>query len=120
MGTVADVVVVRTNHNTIIHNAVRKVNRKIRVQSHSDIPEKVVFGDLILVATSVGILIINIATASTVLAGVTSDFKRIMGYPIKSQLSGLLGLALFLFDTCIFTPYSPLKDLPVNNPERSI
>lgn len=38
-GMVADVVVVRTNHSTIIHNAVRKVNRKIRVQSLSDIPE---------------------------------------------------------------------------------
>jgi len=69
--------VVRTNHNTLILHAVRKENRKIRVQSHSDIPEKVVFGDLILVATSVGILIVNIAIASTILAGVTSGFNKI-------------------------------------------
>jgi hypothetical protein len=73
--------VVRTNHNILVRNAVRKANRKIRVQSHSDILEKVVFGDLILVATSVGILIINDANASTVLAVVTSGFNRKMGYP---------------------------------------
>jgi len=82
MVMIADVVVVRTDRSTFIHNAVQKADRKIRVQSHSDIPEKVVFGDLILVATSVGILIINIATASNVLAGVTSDFNRNTGYPV--------------------------------------
>ena len=83
MVTAADADVVRTNLITVIHNAVQKANRKIRVQSHSDIPEKVVFGDLILVATSAGILIINIATASTILAGVTSDNNRITGYPVS-------------------------------------
>ena len=92
---IADVDVVRTDRSTVIHNAVHRANRKIRVQSHSDIPEKVVFGDLILVATSVGILIINIATASTILASVTSGFNRIMGYPCKSQLRGLLGTSPF-------------------------
>ncbi len=75
--------VVRINRNTVIRNAVRKADRKIRVQSHSDIPEKVVFGDLILVATSVGILIINNATASTILAAVTSGFNRMTGYPVS-------------------------------------
>ncbi|MEK4711658.1 hypothetical protein [Sporosarcina psychrophila] len=39
MVTIADVGVVRTNHSTVIRNAVQKTDRKIRVQSHSDIPE---------------------------------------------------------------------------------
>lgn len=80
---IANADVVRTNHSTVIHNAIRKADHKIRVQSHSDIPEKVVFGDLILVATSVGILIVNIATAKTILAAVTSGFNRIIGYPVS-------------------------------------
>ena len=77
------VVVILTNRSTVIHNVVQRANRKIRAQSHSDIPEKVVFGDLILVATSVGILIINIDTASTIHASVTSDINRITGYPVS-------------------------------------
>jgi len=89
-----NVVVLRADRSTVIHNAVLIANRKIRVQSHSDIPEKVVFGDPILVVTSVGILIIN--TTITILAGVTSDFNSKTGYPFKPQLSGLLGLALFI------------------------
>ncbi len=68
------------NHSTSIRT-VLQVDHRTHVQSHSDIPEKVVFGDLILVATSVGILIINDANASTVLAVVTSGFNRKMGYP---------------------------------------
>ena len=56
MVMIADVDVVHTNRSTVIHNAVHRADRKIRAQSHSDILEKVVFGDLILVATSVGIL----------------------------------------------------------------
>ena len=75
MVTVAVVDVGHINRSTQIRNAVHQENHKIHVQSHSDIPEKVVFGDLILVATSVGILIINDANASTVLAGVTSGFN---------------------------------------------
>ncbi len=82
MVMIADVDVVHTDRSAVIHNAVHRADRKIRVQSHSDIPEKVVFGDLILVATSVGIPIINI-TASTILASVTSGFNRIMGYPVR-------------------------------------
>lgn len=81
MGTIADVV--RANRKTVIRNAVLKIDRKIRAQSHSDILEKVVFGDLILVATSIGILIINIATTSTILVAATSDINRIMGYPVS-------------------------------------
>lgn len=96
-----NVAVLRADRSTVIHNAVQKANRKIRVQSHSDIPEKVVFGDLILVATSVGILIINITTANTILAGVTSGINRKKGYPFKSQLSFLLGLALFYLSSAV-------------------
>ena len=83
MVTTADADVVHTNHITLVHNAVRKIHLKILVQSHSDIPEKVVFGDLILVATSVGILITNDSNTRTVLVVVTSGFNRMMGYPLS-------------------------------------
>ncbi len=90
MVMIADVDVVPTNPSTVIHNAVQRADRKIRAQSHSDILEKVVFGDLILVATSVGILLTNIATASTILASVTSGFNRIMGYPVRRNCAACL------------------------------